>query len=326
MLGIKSIISYMLFVVAATSFYFYQNEQQKKYLLVEDFDSCIKAGYESRLTYPETCITPDNRVFENPRQTKATSTPLLQKPSTTGKENFITVESVSPNQIVESPIHIKGMARGFWYFEGSFPLELIDASGKQIALKPVLAKGEWMTSEFVPFDMQFTFPETTATSGTLIFHKDNPSGGVSQSDALKIPVRFNQEMRSVQLYLHDTNKSADQKGTYACDESVLTPVTRDIPITKTPLQDTLRLLLSGSIRPEERAKGLTSEYPLTGLTIKSLTLTELGELLLTLDDPYHKASGGACRVSILRKQFELTVQQFPEIKRVIIKPDTIFQP
>lgn len=328
MLELKSVIGYLLFASLATVFYFYQNEQQNEYLSVDSFQACMDAGYEVRITYPESCITPDNRTFTNPKQSQATSTYIasLPKPATSSQESFVVVTSVLPNQIIESPLTITGKARGFWYFEGSFPLELVDASGKQISLKPVMAKGEWMTSEYVPFDMQFTFPDTNATSGVLIFHKDNAQGGVEKDDAVRIPVKFNQEMRSVQVYLYQKTKDLSADGQILCGEESIVPVPRDIPITKTPLQDTLAILFAGSVRPEEKSVGFESLFPLTGLGVKTLTLTQLGELLLTLNDPYNKTVGGSCRVRLLKWQLEKTMKQFDGIKSVIIKPDTLFQP
>jgi hypothetical protein len=329
MLSSKTIIGYLVFAAVASVFYFYQSERQSTYLAVNSFDSCVSAGYELQITYPESCRTPDNRVFVNETQRSATSTVASpKKPASNpdSKENYIVVDSITPGQIIESPLHISGKARGFWFFEGSFPLELVDAQGKQITLKPVMAKGDWMTAEFVPFDMSFAFGETTATSGMLIFHKDNPSGGVMQSDSLKIPVRFNQQMRTVSLYLYDKTKDTDVTGNIKCSKDSVVPVLRDIPISKTPLQDTLALLFSGSVKSEEKARGLESLFPLNGLMVKTLTLTELGELLLTLKDPYNKSIGGACRVGILRAQLEQTMKQFDGIKSVIVKPDNLFQP
>jgi hypothetical protein len=328
MLELKSVVGFLLFASLATVFYFYQNERQNEYLAVDSFQNCVDAGYEVRITYPESCVTPDNRVFTNPKQSQATSTYQRSEsaPATSTQESFVVVTSVLPNQIIDSPLTVTGRARGFWYFEGSFPLELVDASGKQISLKPVMAEGDWMTSEYVPFNMQFTFPQTDATSGVLIFHKDNAQGGVEKDDAIRIPVKFNQQMRSVQVYLYNKSSDLSESGVPHCDESNIVAVPRDIPITKTPLQDTLSILFAGSVRPEEKSKGYESLFPLTGLGVKTLTLTQLGELLLTLNDPYNKTIGGSCRIRLLKWQLEKTMKQFDGVKTVITKPDSLFQP
>lgn len=107
------------------------------------------------------------------------------------KENLIRVESPKANETISSPLTAKGEARGFWFFEASFPIRLYDANGKEIAIQIAQAKSEWMTEDFVPFEaiLQFSPPETE--TGTLVLEKDNPSGLPENADELRIPVRFN---------------------------------------------------------------------------------------------------------------------------------------
>ena len=52
------------------------------------------------------------------------------------------------------------------------------------------AQDEWMTEEFVPFTSTLEFDQPTGKKGTLIFHKDNPSGLEELEDSLEVPVRF----------------------------------------------------------------------------------------------------------------------------------------
>jgi len=55
---------------------------------------------------------------------------------------------------------------------------------------PAQAQGDWMTTEFVPFEavLEFAVPQTEF--GTLILEKDNPSGLPQNADSISIPVRF----------------------------------------------------------------------------------------------------------------------------------------
>ena len=102
----------------------------------------------------------------------------------------IRVTAPSPGAQIASPLTVAGEARGSWYFEASFPVRLVDASGQQLAIVPAQAKGEWMTSNFVPFEVQLSFGTPPTGSGFLILQKDNPSGLPEQADSLVIPVRF----------------------------------------------------------------------------------------------------------------------------------------
>ncbi len=72
---------------------------------------------------------------------------------------------------------ITGKARGSFYFEGSFPVKLLDSTGKVLAQAPAQAQSNWMTNEFVPFKVTLTYTEPTAATGAILsFHNDNPSG------------------------------------------------------------------------------------------------------------------------------------------------------
>ena len=107
------------------------------------------------------------------------------------RSDFILLDSPLPGTIVSSPLAIKGRARGPWFFEGDFPLILLDAQGRKIATSYATAKGEWMTENFVDFEGIISFTGSfSGQQGTLILQKDNPTGLTQFDDALKIPVNF----------------------------------------------------------------------------------------------------------------------------------------
>ena len=106
------------------------------------------------------------------------------------KGDLIRVISPRPDDIISSPVLVEGEARGFWFFEASFPIRLFDAGGNELAVKPVQAIGEWMTEDFVPFKLILNFPVPDSGTGTLVLEKDNPSGLPEYADELRIPVRF----------------------------------------------------------------------------------------------------------------------------------------
>lgn len=92
---------------------------------------------------------------------------------------------------IESPVTISGEARGTWYFEASFPVEILDANGKTIAQGPAQAQDDWMTEEFVPFTLSLTFPKQPAGSkGTIVLHKDNPSGEPERDQQTTVSITF----------------------------------------------------------------------------------------------------------------------------------------
>lgn len=105
-------------------------------------------------------------------------------------EELIRVDAPVSGELVTSPLLISGQARGYWYFEGSFPVRLIDENGSLIAQGVIVAADEWMTEEMVPFEGVLEFNAPSTSQGTLVLMKDNPSGLPEHDAAVEIPVRF----------------------------------------------------------------------------------------------------------------------------------------
>lgn len=109
------------------------------------------------------------------------------------KSGLIRVTTPQPFESISSPMQVSGEARGYWFFEATFPLVVVDWDGRIIGQGYATAQDEWMTEEFVPFtgEVTFTLPgDTPYRRGALIFQKDNPSGLPEHDDALEIPVVF----------------------------------------------------------------------------------------------------------------------------------------
>lgn len=105
---------------------------------------------------------------------------------------MITVDFPKPDTVVTSPLIVTGRARGNWFFEASFPVSLVNWDGLIIAQGIATAKGDWMTTELVPFEavLEFEKPELYPERGALILQKDNPSGLPQYDAAIEIPIRF----------------------------------------------------------------------------------------------------------------------------------------
>lgn len=102
--------------------------------------------------------------------------------------DLISVSSLKSGDTITSPLLIAGMARGPWYFEASFPIELLSANGEILAVAVAQAQSEWMTEEFVPFLATLEFKNSQVQNGKLVLKKDNPSGLPEHDDQLVIPV------------------------------------------------------------------------------------------------------------------------------------------
>ncbi|MEX0919293.1 MAG: Gmad2 immunoglobulin-like domain-containing protein [Parcubacteria group bacterium] len=248
-----------------------------------------------------------------------------------GEHELIRVTTPTPNTQVASPLTVTGEARGQWYFEADFPVRLFDGNGTEIALGIATAQGDWMTTEFVPFTATLSFPPPSTVTGTLVFEKDNPSGLPENADQWVVPVRFGQSAtpdpntRTVSLFYYNEDRDMDANGNIRCSADGLQAVSRNIPVTMTPIQDTVRLLLRGELTTQERAQGISTEFPLAGLELTSASVSN-NVLTLNFNDPQGRTSGGSCRVSILAAQIQTTARQFGQYTEVRLRPEELFQP
>ena len=145
---------------------------------ITNFQECIDAGNPAVESYPRQCLA-GNQTF----------TEYIGNENE--KADLIFLDSPRPNQIIKSPLVVKGQARGFWFFEGDFLVVLTNWDGLIIGQGIAVAQGGWMTEKFVPFQavIEFETPEYK-NNGTLILQKDNPSDLPEHDDALEIPVFF----------------------------------------------------------------------------------------------------------------------------------------
>ncbi|MFA5996908.1 MAG: Gmad2 immunoglobulin-like domain-containing protein [Candidatus Paceibacterota bacterium] len=149
----------------------------------------------SSVTTFEECVATGAPVMESyPRQCRYGSETFVEGiGNEIEKANLIRISSPRPNQSIQSPLAITGEARGNWFFEASFPVTLVNWDGLIIAQGIAQAQGDWMTTEFVPFEATLTFTvdeKAYSNRGSLILKKDNPSGLPEHDDALEIPIVF----------------------------------------------------------------------------------------------------------------------------------------
>ncbi len=96
-----------------------------------------------------------------------------------------------PGSTVSRTFTIKGEARGTWYFEASFPINVLDKDGNVLWAAPAQAEGDWMTTEFVPFSALITI-ENYSGPATLVLKKDNPSGLPEHEDSVSFAIIIEQ--------------------------------------------------------------------------------------------------------------------------------------
>jgi len=184
-MNIKKILiiaSPIFIVLLGIIFYLTQNLQNiDDIYFVDNFQECLEQGHPIMESYPRQCKTPDGRVF-----TEEIGNELRNS-------NEVILYTPDSNALVDSPIKIEGRARGYWFFEGDFPLELIDENGRVIASGIARAQEDWMTENFVNFLAKVEFAKPSTDRGELIFKKDNPSDFPENDEEFRVPLLFNLE-------------------------------------------------------------------------------------------------------------------------------------
>ena len=290
----------------------------------------LSGCYNKNLPVDKATISSIPNIKQTENTTLATSTVSTSIPNTqvTTSTNINIINlSVQADDLIKSPLLISGQARGPWFFEASFPIKLLDASGKLIASGIAQAKADWMTEDYVPFGSAIEFKAAKAGDGFLVFENDNPSGLPEYHQEFRIPVRLEAapEMRRLKLYYYDPSKDRDLQGNILCSAKGLVAVERELPLSETPIKDAIELLIQGQISDQEKAEGLTTEYPLKGFEFKGAALNN-GALKLSFTDPKFQSSGGACRSAVLWAQIDKTARQFGGVSSVSFSPEDIFQP
>ena len=230
--------------------------------------------------------------------------------------------SVTPNQVIESPLAVSGEARWYWFFEASFPAKVFDGNGRELGVGIMQAKSDWMTENFVPFSGTIEFQPPVTATGKLVIQKDNSSGLPENDKQIEIPIRFNKtESQTIQAFFNNSRLDPE----FSCNR--VFSVTRTIPKTQSVGQAALNELLNGPTQAEKDNGFFTSFNP--GVRLQSLVITG-GLAKADFDEALEWAVGGSCRVSAIRAQITETLKQFPTVRDVIIsingRTEDILQP
>lgn len=281
---------------------------------IVSFDECVAAGYPVLESYPSQCKIPNNKTF------------IENIGNELEKSDLIRVNSPRPNQTIQSPLVIEGEARGNWFFEASFPVQLIDENGEIVAQSNAQAQSDWMTDNFVSFKAKLDFPLSLSGKGTLILKKDNPSGLAQYDEEIKIPVIL-KPTESVKIKVFFNNNKLDPE--VSCNK--VFPVEREIPKNEGIARVALEELLKGPT-VEEKNDGYFSNIN-QGVKIQKLVIdppTGGGIAKVDFDEQLEFQVGGSCRVAAIRAEISETLKQFPTVKEVIIsinsRTEDILQP
>ena len=160
----------------------------------------------------------------------------------------------------------------------------------------------------------------------LYLYKDNDKAKTANKSRVHIKsTNIAKNMVKVKLFYYNSKKAKNVDKEMTGNPASIIAVQREITPSRTPIKDTINLLLEGRLTAKEITEGFSTEFPYPDFTLQDATLSK-GILTLTFNDPNNFSSGGSARIMMLHNQFIKTAKQFPQVKEVRFKPDYLFQP
>lgn len=139
--------------------------------------------------YSEGYVEAENILKTNPLKPFDVKKPELGKITyKNASVNDIVPELPSVGAVVGKEFKVTGKARGYWFFEASFPISVLDKNGETLTTSVAKAGGEWMTTDFVNFSADISIPENYTGPATLFLNKDNPSDMRSKDASISFPI------------------------------------------------------------------------------------------------------------------------------------------
>jgi hypothetical protein len=97
----------------------------------------------------------------------------------------IKLDNLANNSEISFPLKINGQAPGGWFFEGTFPIQVLDKDLNIISSGYSTAKDNWMQEGMVRFEATLNKQgEPQSKDGVVVFKKSNPSG-LKENDSEK---------------------------------------------------------------------------------------------------------------------------------------------
>jgi hypothetical protein len=132
-------------------------------------------------------------LFFVPSVKNPTIQTTLQSNQLLSPDGKVRIVSPMPDAIINSPVLIQGsVTGGGWFFENSFPINVIDANGTVLGIGTAgVQPGEqWMSTGTVAFSANIRFDTPQSATGTILFSKDNPSGAPENGESFSLQVTF----------------------------------------------------------------------------------------------------------------------------------------
>ncbi len=102
----------------------------------------------------------------------------------------VTVDLPDMNSYISSPLTISGTAPGVWFVDNGFPVNLLDGTGRRLALGSARPEGVWSKDSLVPFTAELEFVPPATEDGSLVFSSAAVQNGNESDSRYSVTVHF----------------------------------------------------------------------------------------------------------------------------------------
>ena len=133
---------------------------------------------------------------------------------------------------------------------------------------------------------------------------------------------------TVQLFYFNEQVDSELPSSDQLNRSSVLPIQRRITATSTEnlIEETLTLLIAGTLTDNEKALGFVTDYPQQWFSLEKVELGQFGTLTVRFTELPWFTSGGSARMILIRDAIEKTVLQFADVTEVVYEPKGLFQP
>ncbi len=229
------------------------------------------------------------------------------------EKNLIVEVPLNGANLLDSSFDVAGRAKTG---AGAVRIALVDSNGATIAVATTdvqAAPGD----VYGRFDKTLVVPSPAPLAATVEVSLGDGSESVTRT------VTFG-PANTVAVKLYFPSHALDAGG--ACD--IIFPVQRQVSATGAVYRSTLEALLKGP-DATEGTDGYWSAIP-SGVTLKSATADGNGVVTADFSSRMNRGISDKCRASMIRAQIGATLEQFPEVRDIVIaidgRPEAAFQP
>ncbi len=233
------------------------------------------------------------------------------------KGQTLILDNIKSGDTVDLGFEVKGSVTGDWFFEGTFPVRVLNQQGEIVETLSAEALEEWTTEEAVPFSFKIDMDLEEESIVVLKFEKSNPSDLEESNDSAEITVTLKPlesekeiETMKVKVFFSSSKLNPD-----LIDCSLVFPVQREIDKTVAVGRAALTELFKGTTEQEEDAGYFTNIND--EVVIQSLTIKD-GIARVDLNSKLEEGVGGSCKTSAIRAQISETLKQFSTVDSVAI--------